>query len=162
MLIAKETSLFPRKRSEIEAGKILHRYLVNYLSLPVTRVQLPPSQALRFQSQAGELKARETGDEYARDNGKEKERQNAILKTLCARCLSPLPFLHCAPTTFAARERRLGTRQRVRRSVRKSQYDRNFLHNNLSHASLHFSAPSRFSYSIPSDRQFSSNFDFSV
>ena len=74
MLIAKETSLFPRKRSEIEAGKILHRYLVNYLLLPVTRVQLPPSQALRFQSQAGELEARETGDEHARDHGKEKEK----------------------------------------------------------------------------------------
>ena len=37
---------------------------------------LPPPQALRFSrkaGEAGELEARETGDEHARDHGKEKE-----------------------------------------------------------------------------------------
>ena len=37
---------------------------------------LPPPQALRFSHKAGEggeLEARETGDELARDHGKEKE-----------------------------------------------------------------------------------------
>ena len=108
------------------------RYLINYLSLAVTRVRLPPSQALRLQLQASVLEARETGDEHARDQEKEKERR----KTLSARRLASFSLSPFAPTTFAAR--RLGTRQRVRnfRSVRKSQYDRNFLHNSLSHLSI--------------------------
>ena len=40
---------------------------------------MPPPQVLRSQSQAGELEARETGDEKARDHGKEEEeRRNAV------------------------------------------------------------------------------------
>ena len=39
-------------------------------------IKLPPPQALRLQPQAGELEARETGDEHSRDHVKEKgERQ---------------------------------------------------------------------------------------
>ena len=45
----------------------------------------------RKTGEAGELEARETGDEHARDQGKEKGER-------------PLPFLPCAPTNFAARE----------------------------------------------------------
>lgn len=44
-----------------------------FLQRPFTWCCLPPPQALRFQSQAGELEARETGDEYARDYGKNGE-----------------------------------------------------------------------------------------
>ena len=47
-----------------------------------TPLELPLPQALGFQSQAGELEARETGDEHAKDHGKEKgERRNAREKT---------------------------------------------------------------------------------
>ena len=61
------------------------------------------SQTLRFPSQAGELKARETGDEHARDHGKEKEER---------RFLGHFVFFSQRERE-RERERRLGTRQRL-------------------------------------------------
>ena len=48
---------------------------------------LPPPQALRLQSQAGELEARGTRDEHARDHGKEKGKKFST-------CLPRLPARH--------------------------------------------------------------------
>ena len=64
---------------------------------------LPPPQTLRFsrkEGEAGELEARETGDEHAWDHGKEKEEGH------------PFPFpSSLARPPLPQRERRLGTRQ---------------------------------------------------
>ena len=75
---------------------------MNHYFLDMRR--LPPPKALRLQSQAGELE-RNWG--RAREGSREGERRET------KRRLSsfPPPFLPYAPTTFAARERRLGTRQ---------------------------------------------------
>ena len=52
----------------------------------MTLLDLPPPQAFRFRSrsgEAGELEARETGDEHRRDHGKEKEGRRNACKNSC-------------------------------------------------------------------------------
>ena len=65
-------------------GKIFHIWYEHKCSLCMLACSsyLSPPQALRLQSRAGELEARETGDEHARDHGKERgERRNACEKS---------------------------------------------------------------------------------
>ena len=68
-----------KKKREPQAG----RGLLGVHSL------LPPPQALRFQSQAGELEARETGNEHAKDHRKEKGERKGESSFLSP----PLPLL---------------------------------------------------------------------
>ena len=86
----------------------MHQSLPCHQSLHQIR---PPPQALRFsrkEGEAGELEARETGDEHARDHGKEKdERRNAcknsvdFLAILSFSCNSTFPeFLSLSSDRF--------------------------------------------------------------
>ena len=88
-----------KKRSKVDAA------VVTWVSFYSTVSVLTPPQALRFQSQAGELEVRETGDEHAKDQGKEKEeRRYAVSLSF------PFPSSLARPP-LSQRERRLGTRQ---------------------------------------------------
>ena len=76
-------------------GKIFHIWYEHKCSLCMLACSsyLSPPQALRLQSRAGELEARETGDEHARDHGKEKEERRNACKNSCQFLANFVTFL---------------------------------------------------------------------